>query len=118
MGKTSNLDSFLENKDKNGVKVASWAKKRKPGLAFCTVCQCEVNFAQGSRCLTNHSQREKHITQARELGQSNLVQLTVAEAMAGRVNCDNKEKDVPQPKSRKAPNSATVGAYSRPFHSK
>ena len=27
-------------------------------------------------------------------------------------------QDVPQPKSRKAPNSATVGAYSRPFHSK
>ena len=93
MGKTSSLDSFLENKDKNGVKVASWAKKRKPSIAFCTICLCEVNFGQGSRCLTAHSEREKHTRQAKEQGQSNLVQLTVAEALAGKVECENKEKE-------------------------
>ena len=93
MGKTCNLDSFLELKEENGVKVASWAKKRKPSIAFCTVCQCEVSFSQGSRCLTNHSQREKHTSQAKVIGKENLVQLTVAEALAGKVECDNKEKE-------------------------
>ena len=33
-----NLGKYLEEKDKNGVKVSSWAVQIAPGVAECRVC--------------------------------------------------------------------------------
>ena len=59
MGRSSNLDKFLALKDKNGVSVGSWARPNSPGVALCKVCDCPVDFRQGGRDLTKHSQTSK-----------------------------------------------------------
>ena len=64
MGRSSNLDKFLALKDTNGVSVGSWARPNSPGVALCKVCDCPVDFRQGGRDLTKHSQTSKHIARS------------------------------------------------------
>ena len=57
-----NLGKYLEEKDKNGVKVSSWAVQIAPGVAECRVCvpTRRIQFKKGKNELTRHSETEKH----------------------------------------------------------
>ena len=92
MGKASNLDKYLQVKDNNGVYVGSWAVSREPGVATCKICDCKVDFRQGGRCLTNHSQTSKHITKSVK-DPPGVSQLTPREALSGGLERDKKEQE-------------------------
>ena len=57
-----NLDKYLEEEDKHGVKVGSWAVQVAPGVAECRVCvpSQKIQFKKGKNELTRHSERELH----------------------------------------------------------
>ena len=69
--------------------MGSWAVQKQ---ARCKFCECVVNFAQGGRCLTAHSTTAKHIHNHSKEG-SQLRQLTVTEALSGRLERDGKEQE-------------------------
>ena len=56
MGKVRNLKIYLEEKDKNGHKVADWAIQAGDGLFKCKFClPCKVlKFDQGKKELFKH----------------------------------------------------------------
>ena len=91
MGATK-LDTFLSLIDKNGVSVGSWAEQKQAGKACCRFCECVVSFAKVGRCLTTHSMTAKHIHNHSKEG-SQLRQLTVTEALSGRLERDGKEQE-------------------------
>ena len=57
-----NLDKYLDGKDKNGVKIGSWAVQIGPGIAECRIClpQRRITFMKGLGDLTRHSETEFH----------------------------------------------------------
>ena len=55
------LETFFNLEDANGAMVASWAEKKLPGVAFCKICDSDVNFMNGGRELTKHSSTKKHM---------------------------------------------------------
>ena len=93
MGKAINLDRYLEMKDKNNVSVGSWAKSREPGVATCKVCDCPVDFRQGGRCLTKHSETSKHTSKAGKNNPTGVSQLTLQESLSGAFDRDKKEQE-------------------------
>ena len=63
----SNLNAYLEIRDKNGVGVGDWATQASPGLAACSTCvpSCTVKFEKGRLELVKHSETAKHIRNAK-----------------------------------------------------
>ena len=57
------LSTYLDARDKNGIRVGDWAEQVKVGVALCKTCvpRSEINFGKGKRELTNHSETLKHI---------------------------------------------------------
>ena len=73
----SKLSNYWSKKDKNGVKVSTWAKEsEKPSIALCKHCfDCEVDFKAGSHKLTRHSKSVKHINNAPKVQNFFIVKL-------------------------------------------
>ena len=57
-----NIQKYLEEEDKNGVKIGSWAVQVAPGVAECKVCvpNRKFGFKKGKSELTRHSESELH----------------------------------------------------------
>ena len=89
----SELGSFLQKKDKNGLLVAQWATKTdKKGVANCKWCDCNVDFKQGGRCLTRHSETPKHVNNCPK-EPSAISQLTINESLMGKRAMEVKEQE-------------------------
>ena len=97
-GKCSSLDGFLKEKDEKGEVVGTWAEERKPnsGLAWCKVCNHEVNFQNGQRDLLKHSMRGKHkdklplVTEKAKM----LKQISLEESIEGKVKESKEEEEL------------------------
>ena len=63
----SNLNPYLDCRDKNGVRIGDWATQVNPGFAACSSCvpSCTVKFEKGKLELTKHSETVKHIRNAK-----------------------------------------------------
>ena len=97
--------SFLKEKDKEGEVVGTWAEERKPnsGLAWCKVCNQEVNFQSGRRELLRHSMRGKHKDKVKSLATEeakSLKQITLVESIEGKVKESEEQKEVKEKTSR------------------
>ena len=57
------LSSYDDKKDKNGVKVSSWAEQVMPGIALCKTCvpNRRISFKKGKGDLFNHSESDVHV---------------------------------------------------------
>ena len=57
------LSSYEDKKDKNGVKVSTWAEQVMPGIAVCKTCvpNRRISFKKGKGDLFNHSESDVHV---------------------------------------------------------
>ena len=73
--------------------VAQWATKTdKKGVAKCKWCDCNVDFKQGGRCLTKHSETPKHVSNCPK-EPSAISQLTINESLMGKRAKEVKEQE-------------------------
>ena len=57
------LSSYLDKKDKNGVRIGDWAEQGNPSKAVCSVCvpRRTIDFKKGVGDLYKHSESAVHI---------------------------------------------------------
>ena len=62
------LSSYADKKDKNGVIVSSWAVQLMPGVAMCKSCvpNRKISFKKGKGDLFSHSESEIHVRSIKE----------------------------------------------------
>ena len=92
----TNLKSYLEKKDKNGVRIGDWAVQGNPSKAICTVCvpRRTIDFKKGCAELFKHSESVVHVHNIDGTITSKKSQPTIEEFTNG------KEKDALKSKAK------------------
>ena len=77
------LSRYLQEMDKNGAIVKTWAVQTAPGIATSKVCvpKTTIKFGKGKKELTNHSESAKHQRCAIERNPKILQQPDIFTAM-------------------------------------
>ena len=88
----SNLDKYLDDKDKNGRRIGDWASQAGKGKAKCSKCDDVVNFNASRKMLFQHSETSKHVKNAGDKN-SAAKQRSIAELFGDQQYATEEEED-------------------------